>query len=176
MEEQKQNEQELIKEEQNQNEEESIMEEQKSKELGMGWFKFLIYFGLWLGALLNITNGLRQVTGNIYLSEGVKPETIYALFPDLKGADGFFGVVSCILGVFCIVTRFSLAHYKKYAPAMLYILNIFVMALDLISNLVVSSITGIDSASGVLGGLIGSIIILSINVKYFKNRKHLFTV
>ena len=172
MEEQKQSLKKVLAEDNSESNE--ILGEQNANAIGMKWFKFIIYFALWAGALLNIVNGIRQITGNIYLSEGVSPETIYEAFPNLKGADVLLGLISCALGIFQIATRFSLAHYKTYAPTMLHVSYVFVIIFDVISSIVVSSITGIETFSTIVASLIGTIICLVINVKYFNNRKHLF--
>ena len=139
-----------------------------------GWFNFLIYFALWAGALLNIANGIRQLTGAVYLSEGLEPEMVYEVFPNLKSVDVLFGVLACVFGVFQIVTRFSLAHYKKYAPIMLHLSYIFIIIVDITSAIVVTSIIGVETFSTIIAKVIVSIIILLINIKYFNNRKHVF--
>ena len=102
--------------------EEEMKEEKESqsenkKELGMGWFKFLIYFGLWAGGIYNFVIGINMLTGNIYASQNVSPEKVYKVFPNLKGVDGFCGIVICLFSIFQIVTRFSLAKYKTVLPA-----------------------------------------------------------
>ena len=140
----------------------------------MGWFKFLIYFALWAGALLNIANGIMQITGYIYLQEGVEPEIVYRAFPDLKFFDVLFGFATCLLGIFVIVTRFSLAKFKVSGPIMLYAVHVFVIILNLLNNGIRTSITGANATGTILGSLIGGVIIIAIHVKYFNNRKHLF--
>ena len=146
----------------------------EKKELGLKWFKFLIYFALWVGAILNFCNGIRYLTGNIYLSQNLTPNKVYRTFPELKGLDGFIGVVSCCLGVFQIITRFCLAKYKKYSPAMLYGMYVIMMIINLIYGTSASSIMETNMSGEIVGEIVGSLIVLIINVVYFKNRKHLF--
>lgn len=143
-------------------------------ELGMKWFKFLIYFGLWAGAILNFVNGIRQITGSIYLSEGIKPDLVYKTFPSLKGVDIFFGLIFCAFAVFQIVTRFYLAGFKKSAPVLLHVVYVSVGIISLMYGIIVASIIESSIAGEMIGSLAGSVVILFINIKYFGNRKHLF--
>ena len=139
-----------------------------------GWFYFLIYFSLWAGAILNIVNGIRQLTGNIYLSEGLKPAIVYGEFPALKDLDVLFGLFTCALGVFQIITRFALAHYKTYAPTMLHLSYVFGMIINMLSSIALFPITGGSSFLTLIVSIIINIIFLSINIKYFNNRKYVF--
>ena len=51
----------------------------------MKWYKFLIYFSLWAGALLNIGNGLMALQGMQYeTGSEVTAELVYAMFDGLK--------------------------------------------------------------------------------------------
>ena len=49
--------------------------------LPMNWHKFLVYFGLWAGAVLNLINGFLLLTGSHY---GDEKELVYYFFPKLK--------------------------------------------------------------------------------------------
>ena len=144
------------------------------KELGLKWFKFLIYFGLWAGGIYNFVTGINMLTGNIYASQNVSPEKVYKVFPNLKGVDGFCGIVICLFSIFQIVTRFSLAKYKKSGPPMLYGMYVGMMIISLIYTIAVSSITGLNVGGTVISSIISSLVFLIINAVYLGNRKHLF--
>lgn len=54
----------------------------------MKWFKFLIYFALWFGGILNVLNGIRMMTGRQY---GGLEELVYELYGSLQIADILVG-------------------------------------------------------------------------------------
>ena len=67
-------------------------------QFGMKWYKFLIYFALFLGAVVNFINGVNYLTGNIYFVQSggeATAEMIYAFFgSSLKTIDIIFGIGS----------------------------------------------------------------------------------
>ena len=149
-------------------------ETNEPKELGMKWFKFLIYFSLWAGALLNLVDGIIQITGNIYLSEGINPDLVYKKFPNLKSVDVFFGILFCIFAIFQIVVRFKLSKFSKLAPTMLHVMYILGGILSLIYGIIVVSMIGGNEFGQILGEIGGTVVITLMNIKYFNKRKHLF--
>ena len=52
--------------------------------LGMGWFKFLIYFALFAGAVLNALTAISMLTGSMY---GESKDLVYLFYKDLKTVD-----------------------------------------------------------------------------------------
>jgi hypothetical protein len=149
------------------------MEEQK-KELGMKWFKFLIYFALWAGAVLNVANGVQALTGIQYNSNNVTAEMVYSRFPTLKGVDVFYGVACMLIAVLQISVRFALAKFKTYGPLMLYLLDVIIIIIGLIYIIAVSTIVPGLSVASTLAPIIVSVVRLIIDVIYFKKRKDLF--
>ncbi len=145
---------------------------QQQPPLPMKWFKFLIYFSLFFSCLVNVVTGINYLTGNIYISQGVTANLVYAIFPSMKGFDLFNGIACFALGVFAIITRFALAKYKKSGPMFLYSLYV--------ANAVVALIYGIG-ATVALGEVAfnpisigGTVLMIVLNVVYFNKRKHLF--
>ena len=62
----------------------------------MGWHKFLIYFGLWAGAIINAIFGINYITGITYQSEGLDStqiDNLYRNIDGLKAADVIYGSV-----------------------------------------------------------------------------------
>lgn len=142
----------------------------------MKWFKFLIYFSLWAGAVLNAITAIGMLTGSIY---GAEAELVYAVFSDLKGLDTLMGVLSLALAAFGIFTRFRLAGYKRNGPLMLMIVYIASALLNLIYviglNAALPSIAleMIDTTSA-YSSIISSVVMVIVNHIYFKKRSHLF--
>ena len=151
---------------------------QQQPALPMKWYKFLIYFALFAGGILNFIQGINYITGDVYAAQSnlqVTAETVYSFYGNgLKVVDILFGVLLMLLGVFQIFTRFQLARYKKKAP--LYI-NIVYGAMAGIEFLyfILTKCVGVDATlSTVIAGGIAYSIVFLCNYVYFKKRKHLF--
>ena len=148
----------------------------------MAWFKFLVSFGLIAGAVLNIIGGLLFLTGAMYDMEySGASKFIYALLPDLKTLDSFYGLMCIAMGVLGIVARNNLKKYKKNGLTMYYVLLGANIVLPIIYIIGISSIFGsaadytIESyTSSMTGSMIGSIVMLICNVIYFNKRKDVF--
>lgn len=84
--------------------------------LPMKWHKFLIYFALWAGAILNGISGIQM------LSNALRPNSLmWGLYGLSTGLRAFYivsGVFSFGLGVFQICTRMSLARLSRRGPRM----------------------------------------------------------
>ena len=146
--------------------------------LPMGWFKFMIYFALFAGAVLNFVTAIQMLTGSQY---GDSKDLVYAFFGSLKTIDVLMGIVLLGLVAFTIFVRFQLAGFKANGPKMLYILYVAVLAFNILYLILVASAIsksgmGIgDLLSGsVIGTLIGSAVMLIVNKIYFDKRKALF--
>lgn len=142
----------------------------------MKWFKFLIYFALWAGAVLNILSGISLLTGAQY--DGAA-SLVYAIYKDLKTIDMLSGLLCIAIGVLGIVTRFSLAGFKKNGPKLvlaLYgagvVVNIFYM-IGVSSVLPELLVKELDFTS-FISGTVTSVIMIVANYVYFNKRKNLF--
>ena len=81
----------------------------------MKWFHFVIYFQLFVSALVGLWNGFQLLTGRIY---GENTDRVYSYFSGLKGVDTIIGICYIAIAIFALVTRFMLADFKKCGPAM----------------------------------------------------------
>lgn len=151
-------------------------------QLGMKWFKFIIYFQLVVGAILYFSNGVQLLTGTIYSKNGQNLSSfIYKLIPALKTQDVIIGILYILLAVFALISDVSLSKYKKFAP-ILYLTylasGIVITIIYLISISMITNNHGINynpfSNSNIISNLVGCIVLLICNISYFKNRKHLF--
>ena len=140
----------------------------------MKWFKFLIWFTLFVAALSNLVTGLNMLTGNQY--EGLA-NRVYALFKDLKTVDMLFGLLMIGLAAFAIYTRFRLSGFYKNGPLLLNIVYganagiglIYLIAADAATK----GVLNLDYSSAIIS-LVTSIAMIIINAVYFKKRAHLF--
>lgn len=140
----------------------------------MGWYKFLIYFALFAGCVLNVITGFVAITGSHY--DGMA-NYVYRFFPAMQMLDIFYGIACIGVGVYGIVTRMALAKYNKNAPMMLYILYGVSAVIPLIyvfgASMVISKYGAIDFTSNIIS-VIGSAAMIAVNYVYFNKRKHLF--
>ncbi len=144
----------------------------------MKWYKFLIYFSLYLAAAINFMTGLTQLTGKHY---GIFADDVYTTFPMLKPVDMAMGLAVIAAGAFSIFTRFRLARFKKDGPTCLtinYLLNIIIsviyviaaafavgdMAPQILSSTIVSNLSSFAT----------TIVMLVVNYIYFEKRADLF--
>lgn len=144
---------------------------QQSK-LEMKWYNFLIFFGIWTGALLNFLYGILYYSGIIYYKEGLSPQKVYEVFSNLKNIDQVFGVLFILLSLYQIFTGICLIKYMEIAPFLLYVMYIALGVLSLMYDLFVSAI--INELSINIIGLAITGAFLIANIKYFEKREHLF--
>ena len=139
---------------------------------GMKWFKFIIYFQLWAGMLVNLVTAGKYFTGAYY--EG-NAEMVYRFFPALQPLDIVMGVVCLALAVYAVVFQRALAKFRAKGPMMYYLMYIVNTAVTVLYLIIGSIIIGQSAFTAeVAGSIIGSIVMLFVNIPYFNNRKHLF--
>lgn len=139
---------------------------------GMKWFKFIIYFQLWAGMLVNLVTAGKYFTGAYY--EG-NAEMVYNFFPALQPLDIVMGVLCLALAVYAVVVQRALAKFRAKGPMMYYLMYIVNTAATVLYLLIGSIIIGQSAFTAeVAGSIIGSIVMLFVNIPYFNNRKHLF--
>ena len=141
----------------------------------MKGFKFLIYFGLFAGALLNLISGIMQLTGGHY---GEEKELVYYVFSDMKTVDLIFGILLIFLAVFGVYTRFQLSSYRRRGPTCLNVLYIANIILSLAYLIAASALTQINivelGGASMITSLVVSICMVVVNTIYFKKRSQLF--
>lgn len=142
---------------------------------GMKWFKFLIYFVLWANAIINIIMGVTYLNGSIYGLSGGETAEVYEVFPKLEGIDKLYGVGLLCLSVYALITRFSLARYKSFAPLLLYGVYILNTLAPIAYAALAAPIAGIPfSELFEIAPIIVNAVMLLINIKYFTNRSDMF--
>lgn len=145
-------------------------------QLPMGWFKFQVNFALFFAAFANVVSGILRITGMFYETQGVSSEEVYLVFKDLVVADVIYGVLMLATAVMCIVSRFRLAAFKKNGPTMLTITLVMSFVSSLLYTMMFAGIVN-EVSNGLAADFsssIGSVVPLIINIRYFKERKHLF--
>ena len=103
--------------------------------LPMKWHKFLIYFALWAGAILNGISGIQMLSGALHTDNLM----LWGLYGLSAGFQAFYivsGVLQIGLGVLQICARMALARLSRRGPRMIVwtyasavILNVLVIFL-----------------------------------------------
>ncbi|MBP3633197.1 MAG: hypothetical protein J6J43_01330 [Oscillospiraceae bacterium] len=146
----------------------------------MKWYKFLIYFALFAGALISLSNALQYLTGSIYLSEGLTEADVDALY-DLHGG---FKVLDMIYGLTCIgsavldlITRSRLRHFHRTAPAFVLavpVYNVFCSSMYTILSCGIARLDVFEFLPQVIGSILGVAIYIWPSYIYFNKRRNLF--
>lgn len=156
----------------------------------MKWFKFIIWFSLFAGALLNLVSGIRYINGSIH---GEYAEMLYEIYGSMRTIDLVYGCFMVFIALYAIFTRIMLAGYRKIGPSLLYGLYIMIMVSGIIYAVAFQDATAANELSEyygnfgrgisfdyvklwlqVAGNVIENVVVLCINVVYFGNRKRLF--
>ena len=141
--------------------------------MAMKWYKFLIYFSLFAGAVLNLSTAVSLLTGSAY---GDAADFIYDTFPALLGLDLLYGTYALFLAIFSILTRQKLAHFKASGPKMITALYIMSCVGSFLYSIMVTAIIGDASAisSSLVSQIAVSICMTVYNYRYFNQRAHMF--
>lgn len=97
------------------------------------------------------------------------------VFPALQPLDIVMGVFCLALAVYAVVVQRALAKFRAKGPMMYYLKCIVDTAATVLYLLIGSIIIGQSVFTAeVAGSIIGSLVMLFVNIPYFNNRKHLF--
>lgn len=143
----------------------------------MKWYKFLIYFALFAGGVINLYYGIIYISGMIYNIQGggqAYADMVYNTFMGLKGLDVVFGILSILLAGLCVYTRFRLSQYRKDGPLFVYITYAVNGLITIIYSIVLANITGINQIAKIIVTVVVLAVAIVLNVIYFNKRKDLF--
>ena len=148
------------------------------KPFGMKWYKYLIYFGLFTSAVVNIVYSFTYMFGGIYFIESnglISSELVYSYYGiGLKVIDIIFGLCCLFFGVLAVVLRQKLANYKSDALKWVKIYYSFYAGAPFVYAILIAGITGEVIAVDMITSMIKSLLFLFLNLKYFKKRAYLF--
>ncbi len=153
--------------------------EQVQPELGMKWFKFLIYFWLFFGAFEDFAQSL--VLFFNYKNELIDFE--YYFYGNLRWLGILFAVVWLAIAAYGIYIRFRLARFRKGAPKQYIIYEIinkvvllvfsFAGELAMCQEMMIATLISI-LIGVIIGSVLGGLVYIYLNVIYFRKRDHLF--
>lgn len=151
--------------------------EDRYQGFSMKWHKFLVYFALWAGALVNLFSGFSMLTGAQY---GDASDYVYAVFPKLKTADLIGGVLTLLAALLAIVTAINLIKLKRGAPMLLTATYVAALLSGIVYIvLAISAMNGLASIGdllqpNVISNMVMSVIMIFVNYIYYKKREPLF--
>ena len=159
---------------------------QSTPTFNMGWFKFIINFQLFAAAVFAIINIIVTFVEITELETYRNFSSAMNQFINKSIGMNIFYIISClILSAFAIIVRFKLAGYKKNAPT-LYILfgvittvvnTIYLLAMFFFTNTLYSAMNlNMDFSlfSNNFTQILANLVLIIINIFYFKERKSLF--
>lgn len=129
---------------------------------GMKWHNFLIYFSLWLNALVCLFIG---ATG-VWVCFSADPPGRYVGNMEAKFDAAAVGVALILMAVYTVITRYKLAKRKDGARKHL-------VTVWLLSGFASSLFMVIDGSGSFLG-LIPTVIMAVVNHYYYQKRDDLF--
>ena len=104
----------------------------------LDWHLTLTNILLWVLAAVNVYEGVRLVTGNVYHS---LRSQVYSYFAGLQLVNTIFGVCFILWAGYAVFTRFQLARFKTGAPRHLRLLDAMGFVLGLAHLLATSLVT-----------------------------------
>lgn len=146
----------------------------------MRWYKFLIYFALFAGAVLNTFSAFTYLAGMAYVDElGNNVTSLqYEAYPLLQLIDIVYGILLLGVAAFGIYTRFALALYKKSGPMTLFVFYGVSAGISLLREIACAILVGnigdpLTIASFAIT-VLANVILIVLNNIYFEKRSHLF--
>ena len=150
----------------------------------MKWFKFLIWFSLFLTAFLNVSSAVQMFSQHRIVAQSIAHNTL------LPEAQPFAGLITNLylllaalwlaMAVLAIVTRMQLAAYRKSGPVLLYITFALNAALEIIVMISMTWLLGKLGQpqpvpmSDFLATILSALVFIGCNYTYFRKRSYLF--
>lgn len=153
----------------------------------MKWYRFLVCFGVWAAAVLNLVSGFLYLTGGIVdmvgAEKGVTAAEYYKAYVGLERMDHFMGYISIAAAVLFLVAGIMLLKLKKLGPT----LFVAALALMLGANIAYVIFAGkiitdyakahnveVPSMASSWSSIAVSAVVLILNLIYFNKRKDVF--
>ena len=140
----------------------------------MKWYKFLVYFALWAGAVINFSEAVYGLFG---IAKNDAEQYLYYFISGYEEYDRIAAIFLLGIIAFQIYTCIQLLGYRNKAPLFLIMMYAVLLVYNLITIIVVDLMMSVS-----LGYLVGYIIVVFLfyglfgvlNAVYFYKRRHLF--
>lgn len=142
--------------------------------LPMKWHKFLIYFALWAGAVLNLISGAQM----FFMGINAGNAWLYEMTSGLRALYIVSGIFMIAIGVFQIFTRSALARFSRRGPRMVVWLYASLVILNALEILMAWLLFGVPLnyllTADVWFYLIEGVLMTWANQVYYRKRAALF--
>ena len=142
--------------------------------LPMKWHKFLIYFALWAGAVLNLISGAQM----FFMGINAGNAWLYEMTSGLRALYIVSGIFMIAIGVFQIFTRSALARFSRLGPRMVVWLYASLVILNALEILLAWLLFGVPLnyllTADVWFYLIEGVLMTWANQVYYRKRAALF--
>ena len=148
-------------------------------DMPMKWYKFLAFFALWAGAIINLTYGIRYMGDNAF-GDPLASAFIFEMYPKMKGVMVVCGLATIAIAALNVLTAINLIKFKKNAPKLVILSYVAGAAVNIYYLIATSSNVDpeIVAESNIIttatAAVLVAIVFSFINIIYFKKRKHLF--
>ena len=146
--------------------------------LGMAWYKFLIYFALIAGAIINLIYSFGYISGSIYSVETngqISADQVYAYYGlDLQIVDVLYGFFLITFAILAFIVRHKLANYASDSIKFVNIFYSLYAGIPFLYAILVSVVIEEPLTVKAITSAIVSLALLLLNKKYFDRRAHLF--
>ena len=112
---------------------------------------------------------------------------VYSILSSLRVIDILFGISLLLFAVFCVVTRYDLARFRRQGPTrylwvyglsiilpVVYLIAVFAVLSGYSSMFSLSSLIPSDSVIEIIVYAVFDVIMIIVNKIYFDKRRHLF--
>lgn len=151
------------------------MEPANENKYPMNWYKFVIYFQLFVAAAVRIWTAKQYFCGDYYGGREMARQ-VYALWGKLQVLDMAAGILSVALAFYMIVVRQKLYYYKKNVEWYYFAIFPAAMVIDIGYVFAAGRIIGVlvDNTAANLINIAESLVMAILNYIYFRKRKELF--
>ena len=152
----------------------SVPESRGAEIYPMKWHKFLIYFALWAGAVLNLISGAQM----FFMGINAGNAWLYEMTSGLRALYIVSGIFMIAIGVFQIFTRSALARFSRLGPRMVVWLYASLVILNALEILMAWLLFGVPLnyllTADVWFYLIEGVLMTWANQVYYRKRAALF--
>lgn len=152
-------------------------EDDKYHGFSMKWYKFLVYFALWISAASNAFSGVQTMLGMQYDGSA---NYVYRAFPAMRACDIICGILLLAVAALSVLAAVKLLKLAAVGPKLLialYIANVVVSIFYIVFTLLATKgmlSLGDVLTPSVIASLAVSVAMTVVNWVYFKKRESIF--
>lgn len=140
--------------------------------VNLAWAKFLGYFALWAGAIVNMFSAIKSFAGSEF---GADKNWFYETYPLIHPVMILTGVLMALLAAGCAYSAICIIKQKKAVIKFLPLTNFlcaFVTAFNVIGLSIAVSFNCSDAST--IATILVNVAMGFVNMKYFSNRSDIY--